>query len=278
MHPNKNQVEVWLAPHKKIYFASDFHLGAPSHAESLVRERRIVAWLDGIKTDAQVICLVGDLFDFWIEYRRFVPRGFVRLFGKLAELSDAGIQIMVFPGNHDLWMTDYFETELNIKTYRKPLNLSIFTTLTTTQDSAPSTNFYITHGDGLGPGDYSYKFLKQIFESRVAQWAFRNLLHPHWALTLGQAWATHSWQKHAKEDPPSFMGEAREWLLLYAKDIENQTHHDYYVFGHRHILLDMAVNDRSRTLILGDWIAHFSYAVFDGSTMQLLTQKYSDSI
>jgi UDP-2,3-diacylglucosamine hydrolase len=271
MIPNKNRMEVRLAPQKKIYFASDFHLGAPSHADSLARERCIVEWLDSIKTDAQVICLVGDLFDFWIEYRRFVPRGFVRLFGKLAELSDSGIEIIVFSGNHDLWMTDYFETELNIKTYRKPLFLSVNSTKSKTQSI--NTALYITHGDGLGPGDYSYKFLKQIFENRVAQWVFRNLLHPHWALTLGQAWAAHSWQKHAKEAPPSFMGEAHEWLLLYARDIESQSHHDYYIFGHRHILLDYPINERSRTLILGDWIAHFSYAVFDGSSMQLVTHQ-----
>jgi UDP-2,3-diacylglucosamine hydrolase len=264
------KITIALEDNKKIYFASDLHLGAPNHAQSLIRERKFIAWLDAIKADAQVICLVGDLFDFWFEYKKTVPRGFVRFLGKLGELSDAGIEIMVFPGNHDLWMTDYFETELGIKTYRKPLKLEVKKATKEEGNTQSSTiSFYVTHGDGLGPGDYWYKALKVIFESKLARWAFGNLLHPNWSLALGQAWANHSWQKHEKEEAPTFLGEDKEWLLLYAKEIENQQHNDYYVFGHRHILLHYAITNSSQIVILGDWIQHFSYGVFDGERFDL---------
>ena len=256
------QLEVSLSTHKKIYFASDFHLGAPNHTESMVRERRLVRWLESIRHDAQMICLVGDLFDFWYEHRRVVPQGFVRFMGKLAELTDAGIQIIAFPGNHDMWMSGYFEKELNIQTFREPLQLSV-------SAQGSTTRFFITHGDGRGPGDNSYKVLQRVFESRLARWSFGNILHPDWALWLGQTWASYSWRKNDKEIKPKFLGEEKEWLLLYAKEEEKKAHHDYYVFGHRHIELDYPVNDKSRIFILGDWIVDNTYAIFDGKTMKL---------
>lgn len=260
------QLKISLAPHRKIYFASDFHLGAPDRAESMVRERRLVRWLESIRHDAQLICLVGDLFDFWYEHRRVVPRGFVRFMGKLGELTDAGIQIIAFPGNHDMWMSGYFEQELNIQTFRQPLKLSVHSA--SSKGTLP-TNFFITHGDGRGPGDHTYKVLQKVFESRVARWSFGNLLHPDWALWLGQTWANHSWRKNEKGVKPDFLGDEKEWLLLYAKEEEKKAHHDYYVFGHRHIELDYPVNAQSRILILGDWIVDNTYAVFDGKTMKL---------
>lgn len=266
------QLAVTLLPEKQIYFASDFHLGAPNHTESLKRERKLVSWLEAIRHDAQMICLVGDLFDFWYEHKRVVPRGFVRFMGKLGELTDAGIDILVFPGNHDMWMTDYFEKELNIQTFREPLELVVSGQLSTigsqpfAAQRAVST-FFITHGDGLGPGDYQYKLLKKIFESNWARWAFGRL-HPNFALWLGQSWAQHSWQKHGKEDLPVFLGEHKEWLVQYAKQQEDIKHHDFYVFGHRHIELDFPINSSSHVLILGDWINYNTYCVFDGQTMQ----------
>lgn len=273
------QLEVTLLPEKKIYFASDFHLGAPNHTESLKRERRLVHWLESIRHDAQMICLVGDLFDFWYEHKRVVPRGFVRFLGKLGELTDAGIEIKVFPGNHDMWMTDYFEKELNIKTFRRPLEFTVHSSRlaggreqSTTQTINPklkTVNILIAHGDGLGPGDYNYKLLQKVFESKLARWAFGNLIHPDWALWLGQSWAQHSWKKHDKEGQPVFLGEDREWLLLYAKEEESKKHRDFYIFGHRHIELDQAVNSKSRMLILGDWINYNTFAVFDGTAMTL---------
>jgi UDP-2,3-diacylglucosamine hydrolase len=287
------QLEVTLLPEKKIYFASDFHLGAPNHTESLKRERRLVRWLESIRHDAQMICLVGDLFDFWYEHKRVVPRGFVRFLGKLGELTDAGIEIIVFPGNHDMWMTDYFEKELNIKTFRRPLELTVKSLQSTiyslqssarheqptiqTVDSKPQTlnpksqtiNILIAHVDGLGPGDYNYKLLQKVFESKLARWAFGNLMHPDWALWLGQSWARHSWKKHDKEGQPVFLGEDKEWLLLYAKEEDSKKHRDFYIFGHRHIELDQTVNNKSRMLILGDWINYNTFAVFDGTAMTL---------
>lgn len=319
------QLEITLLADKKIYFASDFHLGAPNHVESLKRERRLVSWLESIRHNAQMICLVGDLFDFWYEHKRVVPRGYVRFLGKLGELTDAGIEIIAFPGNHDMWMTDYFEKELNIKTYRKPLELIVHSSQSTVNssqftvhspqssvhssqsavhslqatDNSPqftvnspqsivhspqaalnpkpqtvnpkpqTVSFLIAHGDGLGPGDYNYKMLKKVFESRLARWAFGNLLHPDWALWLGQSWALHSWKKHEKEGQPQYLGADKEWLVQYAKVEDAKKAHDFYIFGHRHIELDLAITQQSRVLILGDWIVYNTYAEFDGQTMAL---------
>ncbi|MCU0325629.1 MAG: UDP-2,3-diacylglucosamine diphosphatase [Spirosomaceae bacterium] len=248
---------------KKIYFASDFHLGAPNHQKSHERERRIIRWLDSIRHDAEIIFLVGDLFDFWFEYKRTVPKGFVRFLGKLAEIRDSGIEIIVFTGNHDMWMDDYFETELNIKTYRKPQNF-VFN----------EKKFHIAHGDGLGPGDYKYKVLKRIFEGKVPRFLFNRVMHPNLGLFLGSAWARHSWQSHDKEtEIERFLGEEREFLILYSKEIESQNHHDFYIFGHRHLKLDFRINDSSRYINLGDWIVFNSYAVFDGEDVTLLEFK-----
>lgn len=257
-------IDITLQQDKKLYFASDFHLGAPNLAASHVREKQIVRWLDHIKTDAQVIFLVGDLFDFWHEYRTVVPRGYVRLLGKLAELNDSGIEIVVFTGNHDMWMSDYFKTELGVTVIREPVQLVII------QDTKFRT-IYLAHGDGLGPGDLSFKILKKIFQNKVIRWAFRALLHPDFALSLGYWWAGHSWRKHAKEGVPPFFGEDRERLVQYAKEVETHTHHDFYIFGHRHIILNHGIDTNSKVIILGDWIQHNSYAVFDGNELKLAT-------
>ena len=278
--------EIHLNPHKKIYFASDFHLGASNLKASQEREKKIVNWLNSISNDAQVIFLVGDLFDFWHEYKRVVPRGFTRFFGKLAELTDSGVKIIVFTGNHDLWMLDYFETELGIQVVRGSVELvvsceslsdeslsdksRVLRTDLTTHDSKLKTNFYLTHGDGLGPGDNGYKLLKKwLFDNRFVKWAFRTLLHPDFALMLGQAWAGYSWRKHEKEEPPTFWGEDKEWLYLFAKEMETKQHHDYYIFGHRHIVLNHQVAKNSKIIILGDWITHFTFGVFDGQNFEL---------
>jgi UDP-2,3-diacylglucosamine hydrolase len=262
------QLSVALQANKKIYFASDFHLGAPNYAASLAREREIVRWLEHIRADAQVLCLVGDLFDFWLEYRKVVPRGFVRFLGKLSELSDSGVEILIFPGNHDMWMGDYLPQEINAKLFRKPLELTV-----SLDSVAISPNqkhqFFISHGDGLGPGDYQYKVLKRVFENRLTTWAFKHLLHPNFALRLAHAWAGNSWQKHEKEGQAPFYGEEKEWLLHYAKAQQQTKHHDYYIFGHRHIELDFRIAANSRMLILGDWITLFTYAVFDGERLAM---------
>jgi len=249
-----------LAPGKKIYFASDFHLGAPSHAESLNREKRIVAWLDDIKQDAEIIFLVGDLFDFWFEYKRVVPKGYVRFMGKLAELADSGIEVIVFLGNRDMWMTNYFEKELGVTTIRRPKTY-IFN----------NKKFYIGHGDGLGKGDYGYKFLKVIFEGKLPRFLFNRVMHPNLGMLLGYIWTKFSWRK--KREAEQYMGDEKEYLVGYSKEIEANEHHDYYIFGHRHTKVDIQISPNARYINLGDWIWYYSYAVFDGEDIVLTSLK-----
>jgi UDP-2,3-diacylglucosamine hydrolase len=240
----------------KIYFASDMHLGSPDPASSLVREKRIVRWLDSIKHDAAEIYLVGDLFDFWFEYKKAIPKGYTRILGKLAELTDSGIKVHFFTGNHDLWMFGYFEKELNIPVYHEPI-----------VKEYGGKRFYIGHGDGLGPGDHGYKMLKKLFRNRLSQWLY-GLLHPDMGISVADYWSTRSRKANPKE-LEKFMGEDKEWLLIYAKEVLQKEHFDYFVFGHRHLPLDISINGKSRYINLGDWISYNSYAEFDGENMEL---------
>jgi UDP-2,3-diacylglucosamine hydrolase len=251
-----------LTEGKKVYFASDFHLGAPNHERSLKREKVIVKWLDEIKHDAEVIFLVGDLFDFWFEYKRVIPKGFVRFFGKLAELTDSGIEVVVFTGNHDMWMMDYLTQEMNIPIRREPQEYTF-----------NGKSFFVAHGDGLGPGDYGYKFLKRVFESKFCRFLFGRVLHANLGLLLGNSWASHSWTKHEKTgDNYTFESMDKEILYQFCKETEQRKHHDYYVFGHRHFMFDEPITADSRYINLGDWIVYFSYGVFDGKSLEL--KKY----
>ncbi|GEO03081.1 UDP-2,3-diacylglucosamine hydrolase [Adhaeribacter aerolatus] len=244
-----------LLPGKKVYFASDFHLGVPDAASSLVREKKIVRWLDTIKHDAQMVFLVGDIFDFWFEYRHAIPKGFIRLQGKLAELSDSGLPIYFFTGNHDMWMFDYFTQELNIPVLRKPVSIQI-----------NESKFYIGHGDGLGPKDYTYKVLKKIFASKLAQWLFA-LVHPNLGIGVANYWSRKSRIRNTKVDEVFKPGE--EWLVTYCTEMEKSHHHDYYVFGHRHLPLDLEINKNSRYVNLGEWVNYCSYATYDGQSLKL---------
>jgi UDP-2,3-diacylglucosamine hydrolase len=243
---------------KKIYFASDNHLGAPTFEDSLVREKKFVSWLNTISHDAEAIFLLGDLFDFWFEYKTVVPKGFTRTLGKLAELSDSGIPIYYFVGNHDLWMQGYFEKELNIQVYHKPMEF-VF------NDKA----FFIGHGDGLGPGDKGYKRMKKLFTNPVAKWFFR-WLHPDLGVRLAQYLSVKNKLISGDEDV-TFLGEDKEWLVQYAKHKLQQKHRDYFVFGHRHLPLEIPLGDNSTYFNLGDWIHYYTYAVFDGKSMELKT-------
>ena len=240
---------------KKIYFASDFHLGVPTYEKSLEREHRIVKWLDSIKDDAEELYLLGDVFDFWFEYKTVVPRGYVRLLGKIAELSDAGIKIHYFTGNHDMWTFDYLEKELNVKIYRAPIEINY-------NDKA----FYIGHGDGLGPGDHGYKFIKKVFASKVCQWLFARL-HPNLGIGIANYFSRKSRIATGTTDE-KFLGEEKEWLVIYSKEILAKRHFDYLIFGHRHLPLDIKI-ENSRYVNLGDWIQYFTYGVFDGVDFQL---------
>ncbi len=250
-------LEILLNKEKKIYFASDFHLGGGGLNESRLRERLIIKWLDEIKIDAQQIYLVGDIFDLWFEYDEVVPKGYVRFLGKLAELADSGIEIIIFGGNHDLWQLDYFEKEIGVKYLRKPLSFKI-----------NGQSFYVVHGDGIGDDTLRYKLLNSIFESEICNWLFRNIMPTQIGLKLGYAWSNWSWKKEDK----TIKRTEPEWdkkLVDFIRKFEKTNPHNYFIFGHWHFLNDINLTESSRYINLGDWIIYNSYAVFDGNELTL---------
>lgn len=241
---------------KKTYFASDFHLGIDGRLSSSERERQIVAWLDSIAPDADAVYLVGDVFDFWFEYRRAVPKGYTRLLGKLAELSDSGLPLYFFIGNHDMWMFRYFEEELGIPTYREPIIRELH-----------GKTFFIGHGDGLGPGDHGYKFLKKVFGNRICQQLFSGI-HPDVGIALALYFSGRS--RQGNPEIAEFMGPEKEWLVQFCHDTLDSRKIDYFVFGHRHLPIDYQLkNGSSRYINLGEWIYSNSYAVFDGTALSV---------
>ena len=254
-----DQTTIQLPEGKKVFFASDFHLGAPNREKSIERERKIVRWLDSIEEEAHVLYLIGDLFDFWFEYKYAVPKGGVRLQGKLAQLSDNGLQIGIFSGNHDMWMRDYFPEEFGIPVYHHPREIEI-----------NGTRFLIGHGDGLGPGDFRYKILKKVFRNPLSNWLFGKV-HPDLGIGIANAWSKTSRASNMEKDS-RFLGD-KEWLYTYCKDQEAQRHRDFYVFGHRHLPLNLEVNPSSRYINLGEWLSHYTYGVFDGKEFILKSFK-----
>src|SRR5690606_1736808 len=243
----------------KIYFASDFHLGVLPKTSSRERELRIVSWLDSIKDSAKELFLVVDIFDFWFEYHTVVPKGFIRFLGKLSELADLGVKITLFKGNHDMWMFGYLKEELGATIVDNELIIEL-----------DGRRFFIHHGDGLGPGDRKYKFLKAFFRSRLCQWLFARL-HPNLGIGIAQRWSRHS--RAANHDEEQFLGEEREWLIQYAKEKAKQEHFDYFIFGHRHLPYDIALGDNSRIINLGEWMNFYTYAVWDGEQLALKEWK-----
>lgn len=241
---------------KKIYFLSDFHLGAPNHTVSLAREKRIIRFLDEAKKDASEIFIVGDLFDFWYEYRTVVPKGYVRILGKLAEITDAGTPVHFFVGNHDMWMKGYFEKELNIPVYHEPK-----------QFERDGKKFLIGHGDGLGPGDKGYKFIKKIFRNRFCQWLF-GILPPAVGVGLANYLSRRS-RAAAGQFVERFWGEENEWLVIYCKEVLQKEYFDFFIFGHRHLPIDISLANGSRYINLGDWMTYCTYAVFDQDGLSL---------
>jgi UDP-2,3-diacylglucosamine hydrolase len=239
----------------KIYFASDLHLGVPNREESLKREKLFVQWLDKIKSDAEAIYLLGDIFDFWFEYKKVVPKGYVRLLGKLAELSDKGISIHIFTGNHDMWIFDYIETEINAHIYREPVQICL-----------KEKHFYIGHGDGVGPGDKSYKIIKKIFQNKLCQWLFERV-HPNLGISIAQYWSKKSRIANTENDRIYF-GD-KEWLTQFCKQKMKTIDVDYFIFGHRHLPLEIDLDNHTKYINLGDWITYRSYAVFDGRKLEL---------
>lgn len=243
---------------KKIYFASDFHLGVPNYEKSREREKTLVNWLESIRSDAQEIFLVGDLFDFWFEYKHTIPKGYIRFLGKIAELNDSGIPIHFFTGNHDMWMFDYLPQELGITIHRDSI-----------QREWNGKKFFIGHGDGLGPGDRFYKFIKTFFQSKVCQWFFARL-HPNLGMGIANFWSKKSRISNIKKGE-EFLGEEKEWLYIYAQNILKKEHFDYFIFGHRHLVLDLKIkNKNARYINLGEWVTgnpHFAW--FDGDELTL---------
>jgi UDP-2,3-diacylglucosamine hydrolase len=241
---------------RAIFFLSDFHLGAPDAASSLEREKLIVQFLEEIKDQASAIFIVGDMFDFWYEYKKVVPKGGVRLLGKLASITDAGIPVHFFVGNHDMWMKSYLQQELNVPVYFEPKEFRFNNKL-----------FHIGHGDGLGPGDHGYKALKKVFRNPLSQWLF-GILPPY----LGMGLANYSSRKSREATgviEEKFLGEDKEWLIIYAKEVLKEKKVDYFIFGHRHLPIDYRLSNESRYINLGDWIHYCTYAVFDGENLQL---------
>ena len=244
---------------KHIYFASDFHLGAPNDRLSRERENRVIEWLNQIEPSAAEIYLIGDIFDFWFEYKTVVPKGYVRFLGKIAALTDKGIQVHFFTGNHDMWMFDYLEKEIGVTIHRKPI-----------LKKWGEKTFLIGHGDGLGPGDTLYKFLKTFFESKVCQWLFARL-HPNFGIGLASFLSKRSRASTGtKED--HYLGDNKEFLVQYIKDYlkSEKTKPDYFVFGHRHFPLEKTI-ENAVYFNTGDWIKHDTYCQFDGINMKLLT-------
>lgn len=249
-----------LSTGKKIYFISDFHLGVPNDTDSRKREDKIVAWLNSIKHDAQILYLMGDVFDYWFEYKEVVPRGYVRLLGKLAELSDAGVEMHYFTGNHDMWVFDYLPKEIGLQVHRAPI-----------QKEYNGKKFFLGHGDGLGPGDFGYKFIKKVFANKLSQWLFARV-HPNTGIGLMKFFSRKSRIATGTSDDV-YLGDDKEWLMIFSREVLQKEHYDYFIFGHRHLPLDKQLNDQSRYINLGEWINHFTYAVFDGH--ELLLKKFN---
>ena len=248
---------------KKLYFLSDFHLGAPNAEKSLVRERKIVKFLDEIKNDAFAVFLVGDLFDFWFEYNRVVPKGYVRLLGKLAELSDHGISLHYFVGNHDMWMKTYFQKELSIPVYYSPRNFEF-----------NHYKFCIGHGDGLGPGDHGYKRMKAVFRNPFSKWLF-GIIPTRIGIGLANYFSRKS-RAMTGETEERFLGEDKEWLIIHCKELLKKEKIDFFIFGHRHLPIDYRLDNGSRYINLGDWIQYDTYATFDGKDLNLKSYSSQD--
>ncbi len=252
----RGPIEINLSPEQKVYFASDQHFGAPSSEESKIREAKFLKWLEEIKSDCGVLFLLGDLFDFWHEYRHVVPKGFVRILGKLAEFSDAGIPIYFFTGNHDLWIRDYFEKELNFIVFEDKQEFIIREKL-----------FLIAHGDGLGPGDLGYKRMKKVFSNPISRWLF-SWLHPDIGVPLGNYFSRKN-KLISGEEEAEFLGEENEWLAQYARKKKEEKPYDFFIFGHRHLPLELEI-DGATYINLGDWIRYFTYAEMEGQEVHLM--------
>ena len=243
---------------KNVYFLSDAHLGSWAIPHARTQERRLVRFLDSIKHKASAVYLLGDMFDFWNEYRYVVPKGYTRFLGKISELTDMGVEVHFFTGNHDIWTYGYLQQECGMTVHTKPGTTEIADKV-----------FFLAHGDGLGDPDHKFKLLRKVFHNRFCQ-RLLNFFHPRWGMWLGLTWAKHSRMKRVDGAEPPYMGEDKEHLVLFTKQyMKSHPDIDFFIYGHRHIELDLMLSQKSRMLILGDWISQFTYAVFDGEHLFL---------
>ena len=248
----------------KVYFASDLHLGAPNPQESRDRERKFVAWLEEVGADATEIHLLGDIFDFWFEYGKSIPKGGARVMGAITKLTDSGIPVHFHIGNRDLWTFGYLEDELGVTLHRKPITMEL-----------DGLKCYIAHGDGLGPGEYSYKLLKKIYNNRLCQWLFK-ILHPDLGISLARVFIKKKhFQTRGVSSGELFVSEENEILHAYCKDqFAKDPSINCFIMGHRHLPLDLEVSvdgveSKSRYVNIGDWTSHFSWASIDDGKLEL---------
>ena len=252
-------MSLLIEQNKKIYFASDLHLIMAPDEESRIRERNFIRWLDSIKNDAAIIFLLGDIFDFWFEYHHVVPRGFVRLLGKLAELTDSGISIHFLLGNHDQWMNNYLTTEMNIHIHHQPTEFEINGKL-----------FFLGHGCEISPENLTDRLHNYIFQNRLFRILYASL-HPRWGIAFGKNWSESSRRRKRIVQP--FAGLEKEFIYRYIRKNLSAKHYDFFIFGHRHLAMDLRINENSRYINTGDWVENNSYAVFDGKDVTLHSEK-----
>lgn len=241
----------------KVYFISDAHLGSLAIEERAAQEKRLVRFLDSIKADAEAVYMLGDMFDFWYEYRYVVPKGFTRFLGKISELTDRGIEVHYLLGNHDMWMYGYLQHECGVVLHEGAVTVEM-----------GGRKFFLAHGDGMGDPDRMFRILRGIFHSKLCRFLF-SLLPTCWSMKFGLGWAGSSMEKHRLENGvDGYKGEEKEYQIVFAKDyLKSHPDIDFLIMGHRHIELDLMLSPTSRMLILGDWISHSTYACFDGESL-----------
>lgn len=247
---------------KKIYFASDAHLGSDLFGDPLEREKKLVRWMDSIKSTAKAVYFVGDMFDYWFEYRDVVPKGYVRFISKMAEFVDEGIQVYLFVGNHDIWMFDYFQKEVGAVVIDGVHEVDLY-----------GKKFLISHGDGLGDPSRAFRLLRAIFRNKICQALYKSL-HPRLTMPFGYAWSRNSRakklaKKMENDGESRYLGEDKEHLVIFAKEYIKTNDVDFFIFGHRHIELNLMITAKSRVVILGEWLTQFTYGVWDGENFIL---------
>ncbi len=246
------EITISLKNNDKAYFLGDFHFGSPNHKQSKKRELKILSFLNSIESDLKELFLLGDIFDFWYEYKEVVPKGFTRFLGKISQLSDKGINIHLILGNHDMWVLDYFQKELGMNVHHDIIKIRINNNL-----------LMVGHGDGIGKGDFGYKFLKLIFKNKILRFLYR-CIHPDIGIKLGIFLSNRK-----KIGTKDYSISNNERIYNYCKQIESNSHHDYYIFGHSHQSIERKINNNSKYINVGDWIKNSNYLVIKNEQIKL---------